>query len=418
MKGVVLLTGDVIDKLKELPDECVQTVVTSPPYFGLRSYGVDGQIGQEPTPQEFVDTLVKVFREVRRVLRKDGTVWLNLGDSFAGSGRGLHGDGQSHGTEGTKQRTNVGSIGAFSSKVHAVPKNAGEPRTVGTVFDMRDKRVEAGAIGRSWVKPPPGLKQKDLIGIPWRVAFALQADGWWLRSDIIWAKPNTMPESVKDRPTTSHEYIFLLTKNRKYFYDHVAILEPSTGQVGSAANFQRDSKEALVPGQTHTQHRQDRTPTEDKGQRNKRDVWFVPSSPFKGAHFATFPPKLIEPCILAGTSEHGCCSYCGAPWKRMTETTAMVIRPSDRREAAQEAGSGSGRTATSGTMLEPPTTTTVGWEPTCTHEAPVVPCLVLDPFIGSGTTGMVARKHGRYFVGIDLNPEYVKMAKERIRNGK
>jgi len=224
-----VLLGDCRETLKTLPDESVNTVVTSPPYFGLRDYNQEDQIGLEPTPEEFVEALVKVFREVRRVLRDDGTVWLNLGDSYAGSGKGRNADG-SH-AEGGKQGTSRGTIEGILSKTYA--KNC---------------------------------KPKDLIGIPWMVAFALREDGWYLRQDIIWNKPNPMPESVRDRCTKAHEYIFLLSKSKSYYYDHEAVKSEGS---------------------------------------NKRSVWTVPPKPFKGAHFATFPSELIEPCVLAGCPEGG-----------------------------------------------------------------------------------------------------------------
>lgn len=228
---VRILLGNCLDRLKELPDESVHCCVTSPPYFGLRDYGHAGQIGLENSPQDFVNKLVEVFREVRRVLRNDGTLWLNLGDTYAGSGGAGNQFGQiQNGLAKYKQK--------------------GRPKDI-------------------------GLKHKDLIGIPWRVAFALQADGWYLRQDIIWHKPNPMPESVLDRCTKAHEYIFLLSKNERYYFDSDAIKEPGNGQ---------DAADTL---------------------RNKRSVWQVNLQPFSGAHFATFPPALIMPCILAGCPEGG-----------------------------------------------------------------------------------------------------------------
>ena len=249
-----ILVGDCRETLKQLPDECVQTCITSPPYFGLRNYGHDGQIGLEDNPQEFVDQLVSVFREVKRVLRDDGTLWLNLGDSYNGSGKGAMADGSAVG--GSKQSTNKGTqIGKFNKT------------------DVDD------------------LKSKDLIGIPWMVAFALRADGWYLRQDIIWHKPNPMPESVTDRCTKSHEYIFLMSKSPKYYYDHEAIKEKAV----YAGETRGISKNISPNGIT------------DFGgdviydTRNKRDVWSVNTKPFKDAHFATFPEELITPCILAGS---------------------------------------------------------------------------------------------------------------------
>ena len=268
MNDYEVLIGDCRETLKTLPAQSINTCVTSPPYFGLRDYGHEGQMGAEPTPDDFVVALVEVFREVRRVLRDDGTVWLNIGDSYA------------TGTKASRQPGNK-SFGESTAKAQGVPR-------IGT---------------------PDGLKTKDLIGIPWRVAFALQADGWYLRQDIIWHKPNPMPESVTDRCTKSHEYIFLLSKSPKYYYDHEAVKEPAVGgQTGSAAKFKRsDSKRAqTIPGQAYGTHRDDRPDISyDADLRNRRSVWTVPTRPYKGAHFATFPPALIEPCILAGCPHGG-----------------------------------------------------------------------------------------------------------------
>ena len=243
-----------------MADNSVHCVVTSPPYWGLRDYGVDGQLGLEPTPEEYVADMVAVFREVKRVLRDDGTAWLNLGDSFAGSGRGLNGDG-TPGKAGAKNRTNRGTQAGVYPGVDA------------------------------------GLKPKDLVGIPWRVAFALQADGWWLRSDIIWHKPNPMPESVTDRCTKAHEYIFLLSKSSRYYFDNVAIQEPANPE-----NYRSNpSTQCVPPGQTKHGKLYSMRGEVSCETRNKRSVWTIPTKPFSGAHFAVFPPALIEPCILAGS---------------------------------------------------------------------------------------------------------------------
>ncbi len=254
-----LLQGDALDQLKTLDSESVQCVVTSPPYFGLRDYGIEGQIGLESLPSEYVDKLVAVFQEVRRVLRPDGTVWLNLGDSYAANRPG------------------------------------GQPVPTNT-------RNKQGHYGVAVI--PSGLKPKDLIGIPWRVAFALQADGWYLRSDIIWEKPNAMPESVKDRPTKAHEYIFLLTKSERYYYDAEAIKEPATSGKKTSGNKERFVAARGERSRLNT-HLGSNVPWENDGQgRNRRSVWSVPTKPYKEAHFATFPPALVEPCILAGCPEN------------------------------------------------------------------------------------------------------------------
>lgn len=373
--------GDVLDELAALPDESVHCVVTSPPYWGLRDYGVAGQIGLEPTPEEYVAKMVEVFREVRRVLRKDGTLWLNLGDSYA------------------------------ANRSYQVTDN---------------KHVDVGNNGAMTV--PPGLKPKDLVGIPWRLAFALQADGWWLRSDIIWAKPNPMPESVTDRPTKADEYLFLLTKSARYFYDADAIREPARG--GPPFSTDRRPLESAGPGQPPQRAAQRyavRPGIDTKGggqgsgviewnpnSRNLRDVWTIATQAYPEAHFATYPEDLVIPCIKAGTSERGVCPECGAPWKRVVERTSMVVRPSANRHAALDAGSGGGRTDTRGTMLEAPTAVTTGWEPSCDHALEPIPATVLDPFAGSGTTLAVARRLGRRSVDIELNPEYVELIRARI----
>ena len=370
--GATFYHGDVREVLATLPEQSVQMCVASPPYWGLRDYGAPGQLGLESTPEEYVANMVAVFREVRRVLRDDGTLWLNIGDSYAGSGKGGN-------PEGSKWSGFVGNKARETSAKAAPPI------------------------------VPHGLKPKDLVGIPWRVAFALRADGWYLRSDIIWAKPNPMPESVTDRPTKSHEYLFLLSKSARYYYDADAIREP----IATAANAQsrgpkdtpdRGPREGGNGGLHDTAMRMR---DGDYIGRNKRSVWTIATAPFAEAHFATFPPKLVEPCILAGASERGCCSECGSPWARVTERTPMVIARSDRTHEL-------GHTRSSGTMVSPPSSTTTGWKPTCAHDAPTVPCTVLDPFLGSGTTAMVAKQLGRKAVGIDLSAEYLEMAKKRV----
>jgi DNA modification methylase len=302
-----ILSGDVRERLATLPAGSARCCVTSPPYWGLRDYGVTGQLGLEATPEAYVAAMVDVFREVRRVLADDGTAWINLGDSYAGGGRGSGGDGPAS----PKQRTNLGAyFGGNTDLDH-------------------------------------GCKAKDLVGIPWMVAFALRADGWYLRSDIIWSKPNPMPESVTDRPTKAHEYIFLLSKSARYFYDAAAIAEAVTASGIQRATYGFDSAKRSR-GESHiagndTMRADQLVPLD--GFRNKRSVWAVATSPYPDAHFATFPEALIEPCILAG-SAHG-------------DT-------------------------------------------------------VLDPFTGSGTTGAVAIRHQRNFIGTELNPAYIALARTRI----
>ncbi len=319
-----ILEGDCLDVLRTLEADRFYCCVTSPPYWGLRNYGMAGQTGLEATPAAFVEKLVEVFREVRRVLRPDGTLWLNLGDCYA--------------------------TGAGSAR-----------KPGGKSFGKANEVVDAGSFPMSQPNrmPQEGLKRKDLVGAPWRVAFALQADGWYLRQDIIWSKPNPMPESIMDRCTKSHEYLFLLSKSEKYFFDQDAIKEPAicgsrasefhtgkTGehQLGRAQRVRPDKPKGsfIAKGEPLSGQLTFRAIRE---MRNKRSVWTVSTTPYKGAHFATFPQELIEPCILAG-----------AP------------RGSE----------------------------------------------VLDPFAGTGTTGVVALKHGRAFTGIELNPTYAALARGRI----
>lgn len=336
MKGFTLnhvFIGDVLKGLCQIPDETVHTCVTSPPYYGLRDYGAEGQIGLEETPELFIAKLVEVFREVRRVLRKDGTLWVNIGDSYANAGR--------------KTRD-------------------------------QDNKLPNRGMG---VRPSDGenVKSKDLIGIPWMLAFALRADGWYLRQDIIWSKPNPMPESVTDRCTKAHEYIFLLSKSDRYYFNQESIKEPAAlssvsrlsqdieSQQGSArvpgktngnmkavrdssSSFKREKSKRgqAIPGQNKGTHRPDREESQyDLLTANKRSVWTVSTKPFKEAHFATFPEDLIIPCIKAGCPPGG---------------------------------------------------------------------IVLDPFMGAGTTALVARSHGRNYLGCEINPEYDQIRVSRLHN--
>jgi DNA modification methylase len=362
-----------------LADGTVQTCVTSPPYYGLRSYlGNDDplksqELGAEQTPAEYVANMVAVFREVWRVLKDDGCLWLNLGDSYATSPAGNKSWGNGVGT---------------------------------------NKHYEKESIHSKDKKDYGDCKPKDLLGIPWRVAFALQDDGWYLRSDIIWHKPNPMPESVTDRPTKSHEYIFLLTKSARYFYDAEAVKENSSGLTGG--NFSQkthEARRATISGGDVSGR-----PADD-GFRNRRTVWTVATQPYPGAHFATFPPKLIEPCILAGTSAKGQCPKCGAAWARVVERERKDrtqfekgdprYRP-NKYNGAYENINGKGDAGYT-------EVTTAGWQPTCACDAgEPVPQIVLDPFSGSGTTGRVAAQHGRQYIGLELNPEYIKLAPERM----
>ena len=430
-----------------LADNSVHCAITSPPYWGLRSYVADDdplkkhELGMEEVPdcrgwatgepcgECYVCHMVAVYREVRRVLRDDGTCWLNVGDSYAVNG-------------GARD---YGSSDGFTSRGDA----PGGPR-----------------------RAPDGLKPKDLVGIPWRVAFALQADGWWLRSDIIWAKPNPMPESVTDRPTKSHEYLFLLAKSARYYYDAEAVKE---GSEMKPQNRYTDGRGVKDEG--YQPHRKAPGMTAPAG-RNRRSVWTIATAPYAGAHFATYPPALVEPCLLAGTSARGVCPACGAPWERVVErvrehglddaafpkTRDLEAHNGHRRlharvKAARDAGEPHDNPL-GGSV-------TTGWRPNCAHNGgdlwvkyppepkskrgddlarsdlrlvawqaecnriqavradllaryatvQTVPAVVLDPFNGSGTTGMVARKHGRRYVGLDISGAYLReLALPRAEN--
>jgi DNA modification methylase len=360
--------------MEDIASESIQCCVTSPPYFGLRDYGADGQIGLEATPEAYVARMVEVFREVRRVLRDDGTLWLNLGDSYA-----------NHGGNGSCGKTaKVGNT------------RSGQQKTTNKLVD--------------------GLKPKDLVGIPWRVAFALQADGWWLRQDLIWHKPNPMPESVRDRCTKAHEYLFLLAKSERYYFDGDAIREPlalSTQNDPRMKDMGRTygGKGRGAYGENGKANGSMKAWTLNQSGRNRRSVWTVTTKPYSGAHFATFPPDLIEPCILAGTSAEGCCSNCRAPLIRQTSKTKLKrSRPNAYTKRTHEEGTGNAcANDVAGVAVE-----TLGWAPSCDCAAEVMPCTVLDPFAGSGTTLQVACHHGRNGVGIELNPDYIELAKARI----
>jgi DNA modification methylase len=373
--SVTMRKGDCREVLRESLDESVHCVVTSPPYFALRDYGIAGQIGLEPTPDAYVAEMVAVFREVRRVLRKDGTLWLVLGDSYAGA-----------------------------SAINGI--RPGNPSKNGGVSNHNGLGIVVG------------LKSKDLVGIPWRVAFALQADGWYLRQDIIWSKPNPMPESVTDRCTKAHEYIFLLSKSERYYYDQDAIAEDLAGEAHAPGN------RFLAGGKTDVGHMEDRV-WGANGKRNKRSVWEVTTQPFSEAHFATFPPALIEPCILAGCPKE-CCAKCGTPWRRQIKATAPDGRSAvlnGRMSVGED-----GRPLIGDNMIDPGvrgsfnaargvlSRETIGWSSSCSCNAGVVAGTVLDPFAGAGTTGLVADRLGRNAILIELNPEYAVMAGRRIKN--
>jgi len=385
-----ILQGDVREQLASLPDGSVHCCVTSPPYWALRDYGVGGQLGLEATPELFVAAMVDVFREVKRVLRDDGTLWLNLGDSYAHSGA------CGGGSPVDERKPEYGRKGNAS--------DASEGR--------KDDRI---AQEKTRGTLPPGLKPKDLVGIPWRVAFALQADGWYLRQDIIWHKRSPMPESVRDRCTKSHEYIFLLSKSPRYYFDAEAIKEPAVlGQHvrSRASNF----KKAGSQDDKFGSHDKGAPEIVCDGQRNLRDVWSLSSSPYKGAHFATFPPAIPERAIKAGTSERGCCPACGSPWVRVVERTSIIDpRPATTGAALRESQGRLTLTTPVGRTCGYQDSKTTGWKQSCKCEAAEpVPCKVLEPFCGSGTTLAVAKVLGRDSVGIELNPEYITLAQQRI----
>ena len=376
IQPVRILVGDVIDGLRSLPDAIVHCCVTSPPYWGLRDYGVDGQIGLESSPDAYVSKMVEVFREVRRVLRDDGTLWLNIGDSYNAAGR------TGHGTRvGYKQSTN---------------------RASNTGADNCRPNVE-------------GLKPKDLCMIPWRVALALQADGWYLRSVIVWAKKSPMPESVTDRPTSSWEPIFLLAKSERYYYDAEAVKEQIADTNSQRATSHYNTSErygAGNGGNSGLDKLAERMRKGLHGTRNQRNVWHLGPEPYAEAHFATFPTEIPRRAIKAGTSEKGCCPKCGAPWSRVVARQQIKRdRPNDYTKRTGEDGTGNS-CANSVAGVE---SRTIGWEATCGCNAgQPVPCVVLDPFLGSGTTIAVARQLGRHGVGIELNPAYADMARVRI----
>ena len=375
--------GDALAVLREMPADSVHCCVTSPPYFGLRDYGVDGQIGLEETPAEFVARLVEVFREVRRVLHPSGVCWVNMGDSYARQGG----------------------------------RDSQQPRR----WDGR--KNDPGAMHSTRHASDFGLKPKDIIGVPWMLAFALRDDGWYLRQEIIWHKPAPMPESVTDRCTKAHEQVFLLAKNERYFYDAEAVKIRQSESTGSRMlrGVSSDHKNVNgAGGQSKHSINQPREYGEGydlPSMANRRSVWTVASEPFPGSHFATFPSELIRPMIRAGSSERGCCPACLAPWRRVTEKGQYSKQsPSKRKDAANNPHNHT--TANSITQLVGGGFVPVftrGWEPTCKCNAgDPAPCTILDTFGGSGTTGMVARQEGRACVMIELNPEYAAMHRARV----
>lgn len=393
-----VLVGDVRERLRDLPDESVHCVVTSPPYFGLRDYGDPRQIGLEsvhdclawarrepPCGACYVCGLRSVFGGpesgdgVWRVLRRDGTLWLNLGDSFA-TGAGKVGDHPGGGEQGKRW--------------------LGQPQT-----------HRLGPVTQPNRLPLPGLKPKDLCLVPARVALALQADGWWVRRDHPWAKPNPMPESTRDRGVSAHEYVFHLAKSERYHFDWFSVLEDAVGDAsGNAARENGHQPEGRARQKTHV-------PWSGATKRFMRSVWTIAVRPFKGAHFATFPPELPERCIRAGTSERGACATCGAPWIRLVEKRPRGRQRQDR------GGLGDGHRRLPGGNLEVKRRpwqeqmeyVSLGWEASCACDAgEPVPCVVLDPFAGAFTACEVAARLGRDWIGIELNPEYAEIGRKRL----
>jgi DNA modification methylase len=368
-----IIVGDAAQTVSTLPAASVQCCVTSPPYYSLRDYGVDGQIGLEDTPDEYVQRLVDVFREVRRVIRDDGTVWINLGDSYAAtstysSARSMHTDA------GWKQAGR--RPGSYAGPVSA--------RTAETA------------------------KPKDLLGIPWSVAFALRADGWYLRQEIIFAKTAPMPESVRDRCTRAHEMVFMLSKRPTYFYDQEALKVPQKREWDPATNGPVGAN-----GHRGTQHAQsgvgEPVPT---GTANRRSVWTLGPEPFTDAHFAVMPGKLARDCVLAGSPEKSC-GACGAPWERVVERRALNEKVAVR--VRNVGGRSDGLTTPIG-GVPPVAHDTVGWRASCEHDDPSGSSVVLDPFSGAGTTGVQALRAGRSYVGVELNAGYAELARNRIRD--
>jgi DNA modification methylase len=429
--GIKILKGDCLETLKSLDEQSINTCVTSPPYWGLRDYGTgewvggdpdcphmrttkiskdtatghkamyeqgnvvgdaiykskcpkcgsvrkDKQLGLEETPEEFVENLVRVFKEVKRVLRDDGTVWLNLGDSYynyrPGKGQAL-----------SKQ--------SVSNTDQDLPQDCAR----------RGNKIV-------------GLKEKDLVGIPWRVAFALQADGWYLRQDIIWHKPNPMPESVRDRCTKSHEYIFLLSKSPKYYFDNEAIKEdakrPNEKQTFGGEKAKKNiikEGDPMFRNGSEQWGREIITPSK----RNKRSVWKVPTKPYKEAHFATFPTELIEPCVLAGCPEEICVD-CGKPYKRVMQKPKQLEIERNKRSGLDDRKVGGVLDKYS--RENPPID--LGLQKQCDCETNKTKAgTVLDPFGGSGTTGVVASKHNRNAVLCELNEGYIDIAEKRLNDG-
>lgn len=399
MSDFEIRAGDARDLLESLPADSIDAMITSPPYFGLRDYGIQGQIGAERYYPDFIDHLVAVFEQVRRVLKPAGTLWLNLGDSYATGAGTAVGECPGGGEQGQKW---LGYRGAHGPD----PKAAAIGPT-----------TQANRL------PQPGLKAKDLMMIPARVAIALQASGWYLRADLIWCKPNGMPESIEDRPTKAHEHVFLFSKSERYYYDGAAIVEQQSEhertrrlreqQNGLATSYdvKQDQSRPRLGENSVVRSVKARQALAQKGTRNARSFWIIPAEPNKEKHFAMMPLRLAERCLFAGTSDRGVCPACGIAWQRIEERTPMVLDRSERRGEMGE----SGQSQASGKMIAPPSRQTIGWKPSCLCQLQPEPALVLDPFCGAATTGLACLKHGRRFLGFELNPEYVALALDRAR---
>jgi DNA modification methylase len=476
---VTLYHGDALSTLHGLPDASVQMVVSSPPFWGLRDYGtgrweggdadcdhsialddddsdgnrcwicgarrIDQQIGLEPDPQQWVERLVAVYRECRRVLRDDGVMFVEIGDSYSTRWGSIRDEGRAGlGVQERRRRSNRTEDldGVQAGGAGDLSRGAGDEGCAGRDghAGRRSERLPSGSgsdLGEgadAWSRGR--LKEKDLVGAPWMLAFALRDDGWYLRADCIWSRPNPMPESVSDRPTKAHSYVFVLSKRARYFWDADAVREQATngerfhgayaaGHNGYAARNGRDSGE-----QTTTS-------------RNLRSVWEIATEATPFAHFATFPQRLVERCIRAATSEYGACAACGAPWRRITRSHSIErheLDPSDaryRRARYDASHADSPYAANAGQRYS--ATTTLGWQPSCDcngehrrevdedgdpiivyypriplADHPREPCRVLDPFVGSGTTALVARRLGRRSIGIELNAEYLEITRRRL----
>lgn len=365
MTTQTVLLGDVFEQLATLPNNSIHCIVTSPPYWGLRDYNHDKQLGLEPTLTEYLEKLRGIFKEFRRVLHPTGVVYFNIGDAYTSGGR----------------------------------------KTRATDIKNPEREMAIRAAN------PLGLKNKDLMLIPTRLAILLQDDGWYLRSDIIWMKNNPMPESVRDRPTSAHEHIFLFTAAQNYYYDAIAVAEPTVrGYAGST--FDSGKTNAAGKG------RSSKSPRYDFGTKNQRNVWAINPQNFPGAHFAVFPTDIPRRAIKAGTSARGVCPTCLYPWKRVLERRTGEPGGTESGTYAQGSGRKDGGIHHSGgyrfAVWE-----TVGWTPTCKcpeHEP--VPATVLDPFVGSGTTLQVAKELGRNAIGIELQPEYLQYIEQRLASVK